>query len=41
MNRDRERDIIGSIKGHNIYKDEYEYYIIIDGMRLAIDYKNN
>lgn len=38
---DRERDIIGSIKGRAVYKDEFEYYILVDGMRLAIDYDKN
>lgn len=35
---DKERDIVGSIKGKQVYKDEYEYYIIENNMRLCIDY---
>lgn len=35
---DNERDIVGSIEGKAVYKDEYEYYIIENGMRLCIDY---
>lgn len=34
-------NIVGEINGHNIYFDHRNYFVIVDGMKMVIDYGNN
>jgi hypothetical protein len=38
---DNEKYIVGKRKNKNVYFDKVEYYIIVDKMRLVIDYNKD